>query len=57
MLVEVEVLSPPESPERDISMLEDRGGLKPDQFEPLAPTRVMPEAEAYGAEHAVRIAL
>ena len=50
-------LYPPESPEADISMLEDHDGPEPYLFEPLAPALVMPEARALEAQSVVRIAL
>ncbi len=43
---EVEDVFPPESPEEDFSVVEDRGGPKPYQFELLVPAPVMPEGGA-----------
>ena len=43
------------SPDVCFSVVEDHGG--PDQFKPLAPAPVLPEARALEAKHAVGIAL
>lgn len=53
--LEVEGFSPSESPEADISVVEDHGGPESHQFKPLAPAPVhqkveMSKAGALGAE-------